>query len=143
MSRLQVLYHLSIAVSLLVTITEKNNGLYKTISDDLYNLVNKEAAELGNSYVSKLKKYRSKAFENIKRETDIKVVNQLIIDNLSAAIVAWDEIKTEKYQNYTKTLSKHLNSLSYYWRNSLEEDAQEKAFGITDEIMEQMFKEEV
>lgn len=136
-----MLYHLSIAVSLLVTITEKNNGLYKTISDDLYNLVNKEAAELGNSYVSKLKKYRLKAFENIKRETDVKVVNQLIIDNLSAAIVAWDEIKTEKYQNYTKTLSKHLNSLSYYWRNSLEEEAQEKAFDITDGIMEQMFEE--
>ena len=68
---------------------------------------------------------------------------QLILDNLSAVIVAWSEIDNEKYNEYVKVLQKHTNKLAYYWRGMLEYESQDKAFEITDNVMNKLFKREI
>lgn len=141
MKRLKTLFCLSIAASLIVCITEENDGLYKTISDDIYDIANKETNNnyIGEKYVKVLNKYRDMAFKTLQAEKDVKVIQQIILDNLAAVVVEWEEIKVDKYQKYARRLSGHMKTLSYYWRNSLDESAQERAFELTDEIMNKIF----
>ena len=141
MSKLKSLYHLSIAIALLARITEDNNGLYGQATADIYAICDKETLTVGNSYVKKLNKYKRVANDRLAKVKDAEVVIQLIIDNLSAVMVAWMEINNEKYNTYVKTIQKHVNKLAYYWRNMLNEECQQQAFDITDEIMEKLFKE--
>lgn len=141
MSKLKSLYHLSIAIALLARITEDNNGLYGRATADIYAICDREVLTVGNSYVKKLNKYKRVANDRLAQVKDANVVIQLILDNLSAVMVAWMDIDNAKYNAYVKTIQKHVNQLAYYWRNMLDEECQEQAFAITDEIMNKLFKE--
>ena len=140
MTRLQSLYHLSIATALLTRITEDNNGLYKQATSDIYAICDKEVLQISNSYVKKLEVYKKHVNDYLGKVKDVEVIVQLILDNLSAVIVAWSEIDNDKYVEYVKTLQRHINQLAYYWRGMLEYESQDKAFEITDNVMEKLFK---